>query len=292
MRLYLTRILPMLLISLMTASFANAAEIPSQDLTLGSRGEGVVWLQNYLIENSSNPASISLKAAGATGYFGPLTRTALGEYQREHLITPTQGYFGAKTRALISGLTVSHHAPTFSGTISAVDTGCFADGVCSVTIGGKNVILLSGFRISPPAVGSLKGVDSIGDLGSRIGATANVYAATTSGSAADYTLYGSKDYYVEVVPAKPVGKPITVRGVISCLPAKDPTRPVIALCAFGIKTDTGVYYALSDSEEHPGQIANAGVSEHIEISGTLRPEIAHTVFKGEGTIEIKTVKKI
>lgn len=89
----------------------------------------------------------------------------------------------------------------FSGTITAVDTGCFADAVCSVTIDGKKVILLSGMRIGAETAvkGNLVGVSSIGDLEQKIGSYANVYATTTPEG--EYTLYGNENFYVEVVEA-------------------------------------------------------------------------------------------
>ena len=94
--------------------------------------------------------------------------------------------------------TTDSSAKTFSGTVSAVDTGCFVDAVCSVTIDGKKVILVEGgLSLSPsPVVGKLVGVDSIGDIQDRIGAFANVYAGVTPEG--DYTLYGNSDYYVEI----------------------------------------------------------------------------------------------
>lgn len=174
----------------------KAEAMPATDLSFGMRGEGVTWLQNFLIEKAAGAASGLLKAVGATGYFGSLTRNALAEYQREHGIIPAGGYFGVKTRAHLEGNTP---APvSFSGAIEAVNTGCFADGICSVTVGGKEVILLAGFRMNVPPVGALEGVDSIGDLENKIGSTAEVYAAPTTEGGADYTLYGDTKYYVRV----------------------------------------------------------------------------------------------
>lgn len=88
---------------------------------------------------------------------------------------------------------------TFSGTISAVDTGCFVDATCSVTVDGKKIILVQGGRGLAPetVVGRLIGVDSIGDLEQKIGEHANVYAGLTTDG--NYTLYGNSSYYVEVV---------------------------------------------------------------------------------------------
>ncbi|HEX7724881.1 MAG TPA: hypothetical protein VF438_04055 [Candidatus Paceibacterota bacterium] len=88
---------------------------------------------------------------------------------------------------------------TFSGTITAVDTSCFVDATCSVTVDGKKVILEQGRMLATttPEVGRLIGVDSIGDLEKHIGDHANVYATTTP--TGDYTIYGSAKYYVEVL---------------------------------------------------------------------------------------------
>lgn len=91
---------------------------------------------------------------------------------------------------------------TFSGTITAVDTGCFSDAICSVTVDGKKIILVQGGRgqSSDAVVGKLVGVGSIGELEQKIGEHANVYAAPMPDGA--YSLYGNDKYYVEVVDLK------------------------------------------------------------------------------------------
>ena len=91
------------------------------------------------------------------------------------------------------------HVETFSGTITAVDTGCFFDATCSVTVDGKKVILVTGGRAmaSNTKVGKLVGVESIGDLEQKIGQHANVYATTTPDGS--WSLYGDEKYYVEVI---------------------------------------------------------------------------------------------
>ncbi|MES2931223.1 MAG: peptidoglycan-binding protein [Patescibacteria group bacterium] len=177
---------------------ATASKVPSKDLWRGMRGTDVTWLQDFLVSKATGKAALSLGAVGSTGYFGSLTAAALTEFQKAHGIMPAFGYFGAKTRAFI--LSTMAPTATFTGTISAVNTGCFADGICSVTIDGKEVILLAGFRIPPiPEVGSLIGVDSISDLESEIGSKGEVYAAPSTEGDAEYTLYGSTSYYVKVM---------------------------------------------------------------------------------------------
>lgn len=71
--------------------------IPSlliRDLSLGDSGPEVSLLQFFLIFRSDNAA---LRAAGATGYFGSITETALREYQRTIKVEET-GVFDDETR--------------------------------------------------------------------------------------------------------------------------------------------------------------------------------------------------
>lgn len=177
---------------------------PKRDLSQGTRGTEVTWLQKHLIQANMGTAARALAGVGPTGYFGMLTRNALAEFQKGHGIAPAFGYFGAKTRAFlgtqVTPMPIVAETGKFTGTITAVDTACFSDGVCSATIGGKKVIIIAGMRVPPiPAVGSLKGVDSIGDLEGKIGSKAEVYAAATAEEGYQYTLYGSTDYYVRLI---------------------------------------------------------------------------------------------
>jgi hypothetical protein len=74
------------------------------DLTVGSRGANVTALQLFLIAQAKGSAASALSAAGATGYFGSLTKAALAEYQLAAGITPPAGYFGSITRAYLKGI--------------------------------------------------------------------------------------------------------------------------------------------------------------------------------------------
>ena len=66
-------------------------------------GNDVKQLQLFLIAQNSGSAAQKLKAHGATKNFAILTFNALVEFQKAVGITPASGYFGAKTRAYISG---------------------------------------------------------------------------------------------------------------------------------------------------------------------------------------------
>ncbi len=80
---------------------AAVSKVPTKDQWKGTRGADVTWLQNFLISKATGKAALSLGAVGSTGYFGPLTRAALAEFQKANGIMPAFGYFGAKTRAFI-----------------------------------------------------------------------------------------------------------------------------------------------------------------------------------------------
>lgn len=74
---------------------ADAAEWPniltSNDMTLGSTGQGVVVLQGLLSELGylEVPMGVSL------GYYGQLTKNAVAKYQVARSVSPSMGYFGS-----------------------------------------------------------------------------------------------------------------------------------------------------------------------------------------------------
>lgn len=85
-------------------------------------------------------------------------------------------------------------AANFSGELEEVNTGCFADGECYVVVDGKHITVLMGW--SRDTVGTVQGVEGIGDLESHIGAEVEVYAQDLSDGT--YTLYGSEGFYVKL----------------------------------------------------------------------------------------------
>ena len=82
----------------------------------------------------------------------------------------------------------------FSGKLEDVNVGCFVDGECYVVVDKKHVTVVMGW--SQETVGSIIGVDSIGDLEKHIGEEMEVYAQKKDGGA--YTLYGSQNFYVKL----------------------------------------------------------------------------------------------
>jgi peptidoglycan hydrolase-like protein with peptidoglycan-binding domain len=85
-------------------------------LTLGSTGADVTALQNHLIKNGY------AIAAGATGYFGEQTRSAVAAWQTAVGITPAAGYFGPVSQAKYAA-SMAATTPTTPGTGTTTDDG-------------------------------------------------------------------------------------------------------------------------------------------------------------------------
>jgi hypothetical protein len=83
----------------------------------------------------------------------------------------------------------------FTGKLQEVNTGCFADGECYIVVAGKHVTVLTGW--SKEVVGSIQGVESVGDLESLIGRDVEVYAQDKGDGT--YTLYGNAGFYAKLV---------------------------------------------------------------------------------------------
>ncbi len=100
----------------LAAQTGGAAAAPScnftRDLTVGSKGDDVKCLQQYL-----NGAGQKVAASGAgspgneTTYFGSLSRAAVAKWQAANNLSPAVGYFGPKSRAKYTSLAAAPGAP-------------------------------------------------------------------------------------------------------------------------------------------------------------------------------------
>ena len=117
----------------------------SRNLTIGSTGADVTCLQNALIGGGFSIA------AGATGYFGTQTRTAVASWQSSKNIAPAVGYFGSISRAAfnLGGGSSSTTTTTTTTTGTTAGTGNGLK-VSLATDSPNNVALVQG-----QAVGSL-----------------------------------------------------------------------------------------------------------------------------------------
>ncbi len=72
----------------------------TRDLTVGSKGDDVSALQQFLIGKGL------LNISAPTGFFGSMTKAALASFQASVNLTPSVGYFGPKTRAYLNSTVV------------------------------------------------------------------------------------------------------------------------------------------------------------------------------------------
>ncbi len=116
----------------------SSVSVPAitRDLTLGSKGDDVKALQQFLNNNGYKIAATGAGSPGSeTTYFGSLTAAALGKFQAAKGITPSAGYFGAKTRAYLATL-----ATTTPGTGTGTGTGTTTGTGISVALDSSNPV--------------------------------------------------------------------------------------------------------------------------------------------------------
>ena len=82
-----------------SASFGQQVRTIAVSLGKGNSNNDVAILQRFLISQNKGIAAATLAKAGATAYFGVLTRAALAEFQAKVGISPALGNFGFITRA-------------------------------------------------------------------------------------------------------------------------------------------------------------------------------------------------
>lgn len=70
------------------------------------------------------------------------------------------------------------------------------------------------------------------------------------------------------IAVPPIG-PITVRGVMVCLPHKNTEGPQTEECAFGLRSDSGQYFALNDTDPTYKNVSGAVMNVPVEVRGTF-----------------------
>lgn len=113
-QIFLASLIVSLSVPLVSSAATLATNFP-RNLTLGTKGEDVSRLQQFLTKDTSiYPEGL------VTGYFGSLTQKAVVRFQQKNNITPTRGYVGPLTRAkleVLAGATLSDSVtPSQNGT--------------------------------------------------------------------------------------------------------------------------------------------------------------------------------
>ena len=91
-------------------------------------------------------------------------------------------------------------------------------------------------------------------------------------------------------PKVSTGESLTIKGTILCLPHKDTTGPQTMECAYGLKDESGTYYALSDSDSGYKNISSVPMNEKVEVTGTLKNQTS-TIYPTVGTITVTKISR-
>lgn len=88
----------------------------------------------------------------------------------------------------------------------------------------------------------------------------------------------------------PPAGPLTVVGVVVCLPHKDTSGVQTMECAFGIRDGEGRYFALSDTDPSYGNLMDLPFnSTKVEVSGTFTPR-SDSNYQDIGVIAVTSVR--
>ncbi len=81
-------------------------------------------------------------------------------------------------------------------------------------------------------------------------------------------------------------QPITIRGVIDCLPHKETSGGQTMECAFGLQGEDGKYYGLKDLSEERLISGDINAGKKVMIVGTTEP-VKTTSYAIEKTISVQ-----
>ena len=176
----------------------------TKNLTLGSKGDDVKALQQYLNANGFAVAATGAGSPGSeTTYFGNLTKTALASFQAAKGINPPAGYFGPITRNWIAtncvpgtgGVipTTSYLKVEMMGPVAgAIPSGSIYNEVLKVKLmAGKDAVTINGITFTRGgyiANTNVSGVSVWDEAGNRYG---NIITSLTSDGKATFS-FGTK----------------------------------------------------------------------------------------------------
>lgn len=87
----------------------------------------------------------------------------------------------------------------WSGKVTSVDNSCIFDGVCSLTVEGKIVIISDGFRAPEKdfEYGDISSINDLGGVDKALGKKVSIYAKKNLDGT--YTIKGSTAYYIKLI---------------------------------------------------------------------------------------------
>ncbi len=236
----------------------------SRDLTVGSKGDDVTALQQFLIDGGY------LKIAQPTGYFGRLTKAAVAAWQKASGVSPAAGYFGPRSRAAYVAMAGGSGSGPTSGSTVGLPAGLTLESVSVVaSILPNDVLRAETTLFKATAVG--------GDV------TINTVTVQRTGFAANATIVGvaliDKSTGLQLGLARPVGsddraiigEPVTLKAGESRVFAIAVNRAAVAAGGAGQLLSMDVV-AVSASATVNGSLPLRGVQHTINttlLTGTV-----------------------
>ncbi len=260
-------------------STSTTAYAFTRSLTVGSRGDDVTALQNYLKSTGNFSGT-------ATGYFGSITKAAVAAWQTANGVSPAAGYFGTISRAkyvsvagtsttttttttTVTGAPMSVMASSDNPVSANVQKGSANNAVLKVTFtGGATVSTITGLTI--------KSYGTTEATGSTDVSAVKLYDENGIQVGNDRTPAGNTINFV-IVPALTIpvngSRTITVNANIGTGAA------VVATVRYGIESATAISGGTTFTGSYPiignsftivpaGQLGSLSVSKYGTVPAT------------------------
>jgi len=87
----------------------------------------------------------------------------------------------------------------------------------------------------------------------------------------------------------PQDGPITIRGMVVCLPHTNTEGPQTLECAYGLKDEKGVYYGLNDTDPGYKNISAAPMDVLVEVEGIFIQKTS-SIYQSIGVINVASIR--
>lgn len=231
----------------------------TRSLTVGSKGDDVTCLQNYL-------KGAGHLSASATGYFGSLTKAAAAKWQAANGVTPATGYFGSISRAKYTSLMAMTSAGSSSSTSSTATTSS-AGSSSSVTATGSGLTITAATQ--PAATLAVKSAARLPFT--KVTLTAGTQDVVVTGITVERTGLANDAAFAGVVLMDDAGAQLGIAKTFNS-DHKATVGDTLTIKAGTSKTFTVAGNMASDETAYAGQVAYlsvTGVTTSATVSGSL-----------------------
>lgn len=256
----------------------------TRDLTLGSTGEDVRALQQYL---NAKGFTVAVSGAGSVGnesaYFGALTQAALGKFQAANGISPTAGYFGPITRAKIASMSTTTTTTTTTTTSAPLTVSLASDNPVSANVqrgSANNAVMKLVFTGGSSAVNvtglTLKSYGTTEATGTTDVTAVKLYDENNVQIGNDRTPAGNQVNFV-IVP--PITVPANGSKTITVTANIGASSQVMALVRYGLESASAIMGGVTFTGSYPivgnsftivpaGQLGGLSISKYGSVPTT------------------------